>query len=75
LRPRFHRRYRELHRTPPILGFLCSISDDPDGATAGFVATATFCSPDADLGETSVIGVPHTLYIWRHLVLNGGLVG
>jgi hypothetical protein len=51
--PRFRRRYHEFHRTPPMLGFLCSIADDPDDAMAGFVATATFCSPDADLGDCS----------------------
>ncbi|XP_039806827.1 uncharacterized protein LOC120670746 [Panicum virgatum] len=33
-----------------MLGFLCNIADDSeDASTAGFVATAAFCSPDADL--------------------------
>ena len=48
--PRFRRRFRELHRAPPMLGFLCNIADDSeDASTAGFVATAAFYSPDADL--------------------------
>ena len=57
--PCFRRRSRELHPTPPMLGFLCSIADNPDDATAGFVTTSAFCSTDADLGDCSPLDARH----------------
>jgi hypothetical protein len=61
---RFRRRYRELHRTPPMLGFLCNIGDFK-GPTAGFVATTAFCSPDADLGGYSPLDARHGRVLLR----------
>ncbi|CAN6222205.1 unnamed protein product [Urochloa humidicola] len=49
--PGFRRRFRELHRTAPMLGLLCSTRVQSEGSTAAsFVATAAFCSGDLDLG-------------------------
>nr|CAB3451739.1 unnamed protein product [Digitaria exilis] len=34
--PAFRRRLRDLHRAPPMLGFLCNIAEDPEGSVAAF---------------------------------------
>ncbi|KAF8644715.1 hypothetical protein HU200_016462 [Digitaria exilis] len=46
--PSFRRRFRELHRTPPMLGFACNILDE-DRMMSSFVTSTRFCSPDAGL--------------------------
>uniref|UniRef100_K4A0P9 F-box protein AT5G49610-like beta-propeller domain-containing protein n=1 Tax=Setaria italica TaxID=4555 RepID=K4A0P9_SETIT len=48
LRPGFRRRFREFHRTPPMLGFLCNLRDAHEIEVARFVPTTTSsCSPRA----------------------------
>ncbi|CAL5091995.1 unnamed protein product [Urochloa decumbens] len=58
--PGFRRRFRELHRAPPMLGLLCSTKDLSEGSTASaFVATASFCSGDLDLGPYRPLDARH----------------
>lgn len=48
--PGFRRRFREFHRTPPMLGFLLNVQAGP-GDTSGvsrFVPTAAFCLSHAE---------------------------
>ncbi|KAL6647182.1 hypothetical protein ACP70R_014619 [Stipagrostis hirtigluma subsp. patula] len=47
--PGFPRRFRELHRAPPLLGFLCNLTGAYGVDVARLVPTAApFCSPRAD---------------------------
>ncbi|CAO1939971.1 unnamed protein product [Urochloa humidicola] len=46
--PAFRRRFRELHRTPPMLGFHCRAITDYDGVVGRFVPTAAFHLPHAE---------------------------
>ncbi|CAL5077711.1 unnamed protein product [Urochloa decumbens] len=56
--PAFRRRFRELHRTPPILGLLCNIADGD--STACFVPmVSAFRVPDADLGLRRALDARH----------------
>ena len=43
-----------------MLGFLCKIAEDSEDAiTAGFLSTAAFCSPDADLYDFRPLDARH----------------
>ncbi|CAL5091998.1 unnamed protein product [Urochloa decumbens] len=54
--PFFRRRFRELHRTPPMLGLLCNIVGGD--STCCFVPTAAdFCAPD--LGHHRALDARH----------------
>ncbi|CAL5077895.1 unnamed protein product [Urochloa decumbens] len=44
----FRRRFRERHRTPPLLGFLGSIPVSDDSCVSRFVPTSSFRKPGAD---------------------------
>ncbi|XP_062188961.1 uncharacterized protein LOC133892293 [Phragmites australis] len=44
----FRRRFREFHRTPPMLGFLCNLIDCSSGFIARFVPTSSSCTPHTD---------------------------
>ncbi|KAF8713895.1 hypothetical protein HU200_027874 [Digitaria exilis] len=57
--PAFRRRLRDLHRAPPMLGFLCNIAEDPEGSVAAFVSTGTFRPPGAGLGHRLPIDARH----------------
>ncbi|KAL6598632.1 hypothetical protein ACP70R_046331 [Stipagrostis hirtigluma subsp. patula] len=46
--PGFRRRFRERHRTPPLLGILRSFVDEDCTAVAQFVPTSSFRPPHAD---------------------------
>ncbi|CAL5091997.1 unnamed protein product [Urochloa decumbens] len=60
--PGFRRRFRELHRTPPMLGLLCNIA----GGAACFVPTAAaFHVPDADLGHRRALDARHGRVLLR----------
>ncbi|CAN6209456.1 unnamed protein product [Urochloa humidicola] len=47
--PRFRRRYREHHRTPPLLGFVQAYSGSNSTHIARFVSTSSFRPPRAEL--------------------------
>ncbi|WVZ68141.1 hypothetical protein U9M48_017122 [Paspalum notatum var. saurae] len=51
---RFCRGFREFHRSPPMLGFICSMFDDNDNedcvCVSRFVPTSSFCPLHADHG-------------------------
>nr|CAB3451737.1 unnamed protein product [Digitaria exilis] len=53
----FRRRFRELHRTPPMLGFVCNFAGG--AKTASFVTSTRFCAPDANLGCYRAIDARH----------------
>ncbi|TKW06222.1 hypothetical protein SEVIR_7G228300v4 [Setaria viridis] len=56
--PAFRRRFRELHRTPPMLGFLCNIVED--ASSSCFVPTAgAFRAPGADLCQCRALDARH----------------
>ncbi|TKW30114.1 hypothetical protein SEVIR_2G013500v4 [Setaria viridis] len=63
--PGFRRRFRELHRTPPMLGFhYRGISDD--GRNVGrFVPTAAFRSPRAESRSWRALGARHGRNVGR----------
>ncbi|CAN6197194.1 unnamed protein product [Urochloa humidicola] len=42
---RFRRQFREFHRAPPMLGFICNRIDDGDDYVARFVPTCSFRPP------------------------------
>nr|TKW41335.1 hypothetical protein SEVIR_1G307400v2 [Setaria viridis] len=53
--PGFHHRYRELHRTPAMLGFLRN-----HGTVSSFVPTSSFSPPRAASRNFHVIDARHT---------------
>ncbi|TVU40583.1 hypothetical protein EJB05_14050, partial [Eragrostis curvula] len=55
---RFRRRYREFHRTPPILGALLNQSDDESFYTR-FVPKTSFGQPCADLRGWRALDARH----------------
>ncbi|KAJ1285749.1 hypothetical protein BS78_03G300800 [Paspalum vaginatum] len=63
--PSFLRRFRELHRTPPMLGFLCNIAEGD--SSAAFVTTVAedFCSSVADLGDCHALDARHGRVLLR----------
>ncbi|CAD6231731.1 unnamed protein product [Miscanthus lutarioriparius] len=52
--PRFRRRFREFHRTPPMLGFLRN-----HGRASSFVSTSSFRAPPADRVNSRAIDARH----------------
>ena len=57
--PRFRRRFRELHRTPPMLGFLCNTS---------FVPTTAFCPSLAGRFHWGALDARHGRVLIRRYV-------
>ncbi|KAL6634068.1 hypothetical protein ACP70R_026739 [Stipagrostis hirtigluma subsp. patula] len=59
--PGFRRRFRELHRTPPMLGFLCNLRDeDGDGdSISRFVPTSSFWCPEIDHHDWRALDARH----------------
>ncbi|CAL5069652.1 unnamed protein product [Urochloa decumbens] len=56
--PAFRRRFRDLHRTPPMLGFLCNLVGD--ASKSCFVpAAGAFRSPGADLCRCVALDARH----------------
>jgi len=58
--PRFRRRFGELHRTPPMLGFLCNRID-----VSRFVPTGAFRPPHADHRGWNAIDARHGRVLFR----------
>ncbi|CAL5034405.1 unnamed protein product [Urochloa decumbens] len=57
---RFCRRFREFHRTPPMLGLICSsLPIDKNVGMARFVPATAFCSPPADRRHCRAIDARH----------------
>ncbi|TVU19312.1 hypothetical protein EJB05_35455 [Eragrostis curvula] len=46
--PGFRRKFRQFHRTPPLLGFLGNFFNDSYETVVRFVPTTSFCLPRAD---------------------------
>uniref|UniRef100_A0ACD5VF38 Uncharacterized protein n=1 Tax=Avena sativa TaxID=4498 RepID=A0ACD5VF38_AVESA len=69
--PGFLHRYRALHRTPPILGFLCNVS----GPAARFVSTSSFrpAAPD-DRYYWHVLAAAHGRVLFHTITYNKCLV-
>ncbi|CAL4944308.1 unnamed protein product [Urochloa decumbens] len=64
--PGFRRRFRELHRTPPLLGFLYRSLIDSDGANlTRFVPTAAFCSPQVEIRSWRPLDARHGRVLFR----------
>ncbi|CAL5079046.1 unnamed protein product [Urochloa decumbens] len=70
--PGFRRRFRQFHRTPPILGFLCNSGDgdseDHSEEFARFVPTSSFRPPRAECRNWFVADARHgraLLYSWK----------
>ncbi|TVU40552.1 hypothetical protein EJB05_14019, partial [Eragrostis curvula] len=59
--PRFRRRFREFHRSPPMLGFLCNrgVLDLLEDDVARFVPTTSFCLPQADRRHWRALDARH----------------
>ncbi|CAN6180941.1 unnamed protein product [Urochloa humidicola] len=58
--PGFRRRFRELHRTPPILALLYRSSTDLEGGFVScFAPTAAFCSPHAESRRWRALDARH----------------
>ncbi|WVZ68549.1 hypothetical protein U9M48_017478 [Paspalum notatum var. saurae] len=55
--PAFLRRFRELHRTPPMLGFLCNIAEG--NSSAAFVTTVTQEFSSGNLGDCRALDARH----------------
>ncbi|TVU40530.1 hypothetical protein EJB05_13997, partial [Eragrostis curvula] len=66
--PRFSRRFREFHRSPPMLGFLCNFMDERRVDISRFVPAASFCSPQADRRHWRALDARHG----RVLICSGG---
>ncbi|CAL5077713.1 unnamed protein product [Urochloa decumbens] len=56
--PGFRRRFRELHRTPPMLGLLCNFLED-DKMACFLHSAVAFCSVDADLCSYRALDARH----------------
>ncbi|CAN6180957.1 unnamed protein product [Urochloa humidicola] len=57
---RFRRRFREFHRTPPMLGLVCSsFPTGKDVGIARFMPATAFCSPPADRRFCCAIDARH----------------
>uniref|UniRef100_K3ZZ39 F-box domain-containing protein n=1 Tax=Setaria italica TaxID=4555 RepID=K3ZZ39_SETIT len=70
--PGFRRRFRQFHRTPPMLGFLCNFGDENsdhfDREFARFVLTSSFRPPRAECHNWHVLDSRHgrvLLYSWK----------
>jgi hypothetical protein len=73
--PGFLRRYRALHRTPPMLGFLCNVSTILGGPAARFVSTSSFRpAPLDDRPYWHVIGAAHGRVLFRTISYNNRLI-
>ncbi|CAL5077720.1 unnamed protein product [Urochloa decumbens] len=78
--PAFRRRFRELHRAPPMLGLLCNGLGDPyyGGADwCSFVPTAAFRpAPQAEHSSWRAVDSRHGRVLLRHreVFKDGGLV-
>ncbi|CAO1939344.1 unnamed protein product [Urochloa humidicola] len=67
--PAFRRRFRELHRAPPMLGLLCNgLGDLNDGANwCSFVPTAAFRPPpQAEHSSWRAVDSRHGRVLLRH---------
>nr|CAB3455507.1 unnamed protein product [Digitaria exilis] len=72
--PAFRRRLRDLHRAPPMLGFLCNIAEDPEGGgMAAFVSTGAFRPPGAGLGHRLPIDARHGRVLLHYYCPESGL--
>ncbi|KAK3124307.1 hypothetical protein QOZ80_7BG0584730 [Eleusine coracana subsp. coracana] len=71
--PRFRRRFRELHRTPPMLG-LCYVTDDnPKGKNvARFVPTTSFSPPRGIRRNWHALDSRHGRVLLHHVNWNYG---
>ncbi|RCV09978.1 hypothetical protein SETIT_2G074300v2 [Setaria italica] len=76
--PGFRRRFRQFHRTPPMLGFLCNFGDENsdhfDREFARFVLTSSFRPPRAECHNWHVLDSRHgrvLLYSWKSVLCAG----